>query len=99
MKKLLLLLAAVILIAPILLAESAPVEDVKINKTGNTKPAVTFNHPGHAAKIGSKAEECDACHNAVKSKDSAHKYCAECHKTMKSGPVLAKCNTCHKPVK
>jgi hypothetical protein len=102
MKKLLLVFLAAALAAPFLLysAEVIPAKDVTIKKAGgNTKAAVKYSHAQHDKKIGAKAKECKACHDAVKTKDSAHKYCAECHKTMKAGPTLAKCNDCHKPVK
>jgi nitrate/TMAO reductase-like tetraheme cytochrome c subunit len=76
-----------------------PSKNIKIRKTGDTKTAVIYSHSEHAAMIGDKAKDCTNCHNAVKSKNDAHKYCAECHVKMKSGPGLAKCNDCHKPAK
>jgi hypothetical protein len=97
MKKILLILAAAVFTAPLLLsAASSPSGDIKVKKTGTVKGAVIYSHSKHAAKIGDKAKDCSSCHVAVKSKETAHKFCAECHKTMKSGPGLAKCNDCHK---
>lgn len=57
------------------------------------KGVVTFNHKGHADKLG-----CEACHQGEPAKievtkDSAHKaVCKDCH-TAKGGPT--KCNDCH----
>ncbi len=101
MKKLLLVFITAAFIAPVLLysADTPPSRNVKIKKSGSTKTAVMYSHVRHDKKIGAKAKECKPCHDAVKTKDSAHKYCAECHKTMKAGPILAKCNDCHKPAK
>ncbi|TRO80283.1 cytochrome c3 family protein [Trichloromonas acetexigens] len=57
------------------------------------KGVVTFDHKGHADKLG-----CEACHQGEPAKievtkDSAHKdVCKNCH-TEKGGPT--KCNDCH----
>lgn len=57
------------------------------------KGVVTFDHKGHADKMG-----CDACHQGEPAKievtkDAAHKdVCKNCH-TEKGGPT--KCNDCH----
>jgi hypothetical protein len=101
MKKMFLVILLAVFIAPILLysAEVAPTKDVIIKKSAKTKPAVIFSHTKHEKKIGAKSKDCNACHDAAKTKEGAHKYCTECHKTMKAVPTLAKCNECHKPVK
>ncbi|MBN2401870.1 MAG: cytochrome c3 family protein [Spirochaetes bacterium] len=75
------------------------VKDVTIKKTGNSRTAVLFTHAKHTAMTGEKAKDCTGCHNAVKSKNDAHKYCADCHKSMNSGPRAIQCNECHKPAK
>jgi hypothetical protein len=81
-----------------LLADCAPtVKDVKITKTGDKRAAVVFSHSKHAAMTGDKSKDCEGCHNAVKSKKNAHKYCIDCHESMNSDLAAVKCNDCHKP--
>ena len=59
------------------------------------KGDVTFDHKGHADKLG-----CEACHEGTPAKiaidkNAAHgASCKGCHKDKKSGPT--KCNDCHK---
>jgi hypothetical protein len=76
----------------ILFAATAPKGDVKIKKVGNTKGQAIYNHEKHAKIKG--ASDCKGCHEAVKSKDGAHKLCTPCHRNEKAGPT--KCNDCHK---
>jgi hypothetical protein len=97
MKKIVSILIAAAFVATVLVAQnSTPLKDVKIKKTGNQAVSVIYSHSLHEKKTGIKAKDCTGCHNAVKNKDNAHKYCAECHVTMKKGPALNKCMDCHK---
>lgn len=95
MKKLFLIPVVIaIFIIPVFLFGKAPVPagDLKITKTGDKKSAATYNHTKHAKIKG--ADDCDGCHEAVKTMAKAHKMCIICHKKEKAGPT--KCNDCHK---
>jgi hypothetical protein len=97
MKKIIFILIIAAFIATVLIAQnSTPTKDVKIRKTGKQADTVIYSHSLHDKKIGAKTKDCTGCHNAVKTKNDAHKYCAECHKTMNNGPILNKCKDCHK---
>lgn len=85
-------LAAVFVIPFFLFAADIPQKDVTIKKVGNKKSATTYSHVKHAKIKG--AEDCKGCHEAVKTKDAAHKLCITCHKKENVGPK--KCNECHK---
>ena len=90
-KRLLIFLVTVVFMGPLVLfAAAPPAKDVKVKKTGSKKPAVTFSHTNHDKK---GIKDCDACHEAAKSKKASHKYCKGCHKT-KKGPTS--CKKCHK---
>ena len=101
MKNSLLIFTIILCAVPILLyAEIISSNNIiKTQKTVNKEPAAIYDHQKIAAKIGDKANDCEACHNAVDAKDTAHKYCTKCHETMKSGPTQAKCTDCHKSEK
>jgi hypothetical protein len=101
MKKFLLLFVTLIIFGSVLVFADVvpPANGIKIKKTGDTKTAVIYSHSKHSAKIGEKAKDCTSCHVAAKVKNDAHKFCTDCHKSMKSGPTLTKCNECHKPAK
>jgi hypothetical protein len=97
MKKILFILIPAAFAATVLFAQnSTPSKDVKIKKTGTQNSAVIYSHSQHDKKTGAKAKDCTGCHNAVKTMNDAHKYCAECHKAMNNGPLLNKCKDCHK---
>lgn len=86
-KRVIIFIAAAFLI-PIMVFGGIPEKTVKIKKTGESKPAVSYNHRGHPS-----VSDCKGCHSAVKDKISAHKKCRVCHEN-KGGPT--KCSLCHK---
>ncbi len=99
MKKTLLIAISLLFAGSIMLfANEVPTKDIKIKKTGKTATAVIFSHSQHA-NTGDKFKDCTGCHDAVKTRNIAHKYCTDCHKSMKKGPGAMKCKECHRPVK
>jgi hypothetical protein len=86
-----LLLAALLLAGPPVAAK-APTGPVVIE---TKRGKLEFSHQAHAKTA------CATCHKGegppgrlgLKGRDAAHKYCVDCHKAEKKGPVG--CNTCH----
>ncbi|MDX2495373.1 MAG: cytochrome c3 family protein [Desulfuromusa sp.] len=104
MKKLMILLAATILvssIATIGVAETKGPEEIKFTPKMGT---VTFNHSVHQNRTDCATchhtgdyAQCKSCHGvdpkAPKAKNAYHKTCKDCHKELKKGPT--KCKECH----
>ncbi len=104
MKKLIILLTAIILvsaIATVVIAVTTGPDEIKYTPKMGT---VTFNHLAHQGLTDCSTchhtgdyTQCKSCHgvdqNAPKSKDAYHKQCKNCHKEMEQGPT--KCKGCH----
>lgn len=104
MKKLIVLLAVVALVASVAVAFAGGPEKVELNKEGKMG-VVAFDHAAHQGKVddctkchhkGTDAGTCTSCHGvdsaAPAAKKAFHDQCKGCHKDM-GGPT--KCKECH----
>ena len=104
MKKLFVLLTAMLVvssIATVVVATSNGPTEIKYSpKMGE----VTFDHLTHQGRADCATchhtgdyNQCKSCHGsdnkAPKSKDAYHKLCVNCHKELQKGP--SKCKECH----
>lgn len=105
MKKLLILLTAIMLVsavASVVVAVTTGPNQIQFTPAIGT---VTFDHTIHQSRTtdcstchhtGDYAQ-CKSCHGidpaAPKSKNAYHKLCQDCHKEMAKGPT--KCKECH----
>lgn len=90
---------AVLFSAGLVIGAGAP-EKISIDFVKKSKPAVEFNHKGHAAKV----KECKECHH--KGEAGKEQKCSACHKAKAEGKTVefkeamhTKCRDCHKKQK
>ena len=116
MKKFAALMAIVVAVmfsASLVIGAQAPAGKVIIKEIQKSKPEVTFDHKGHAKRIGlcqtchhmPDSEKCSDCHE-VKSTGAApsfseamHIRCRGCHKKMTNEGLSGSCSECHPNVR